>query len=136
MVVRKHWGSVTVQETDGHRGTHPVGSSAAARAFGASVAIATAGESLFLVVGRTGPPDPAVRAVGGQVLTRLPDQRRVLAVASLDAYTALSRHPDIALAGPVSIDAERFGRFAQLVGLDGASPEEQEIPEDDSTARR
>ncbi len=84
------------------------------------------GQSLFFVVGRTGPPDLAVRAVGGQVLTRLPDQRRVLAVAALDAYTALSRHPEVALAGPVSIDAERFGRFAQLVGLDAASPDEQE----------
>lgn len=84
------------------------------------------GQSLFFVVGRTGPPDLAVRAVGGQVLTRLPDQRRVLAVAALDRYTALSRHPEVALAGPVSIDAERFGRFAQLVGLDAASPDEQE----------
>lgn len=126
---------VAVQEPDRYGGTSPVGSSAAARAFGASISVATEGQSLFLVVGRTGPPDLAVRAVGGQVLMRLPDQRRVLAVAALDVYPALNRHPEIALAGPVSIDAERFGRFAKLIGLDGASPEERE-PIDDATARR
>ncbi|HVL53014.1 MAG TPA: hypothetical protein VM344_01990 [Vitreimonas sp.] len=107
---------------EGHHGTPPIGSSAVSRAFGARVSIATEGQSLFLVVGRAGPPDAAVRSVDGQVLTRLSDQRRVLAVAALDAYAALSRHPDIALAGPVSIDPERFGRFAQLVGLDADSP--------------
>ncbi|MFN2418826.1 MAG: hypothetical protein ABR593_07880 [Candidatus Limnocylindria bacterium] len=93
-----------------------------------SVSVATQGQSLFLVVGRSGPPDLAIRAVGGQVLTRLPGQRRVLAVAALDAYPALSRHPEIALAGPVSIDAERFGRFAQLIGLDEPSLAERESP--------
>jgi anti-sigma factor RsiW len=81
------------------------------------------GRSLFFVLGRGGPPDAAVRAANGQVVTRLPDQRRVLAVAPLDAYAALSRHPAVALAGPVSIDAKRFGSFAKLVGLD-ASPQE------------
>ena len=111
-----------MQEADGHRGTHPVGSSAASRAFGASVSIATEGQSLFLVVGRTGPPDGAVRSVGGQVLMRLSDQHRVLAAAALDAYAALRRHPEIALAGPVSIDPGRFVRFAQLMGLDEDSP--------------
>jgi hypothetical protein len=63
-----------------------------------------------------------VRAVGGQVVTRLPDPRRVLAVAPLESYSALSGDPEIALAGPISIDAERFGRFAQLIGLDTAPP--------------
>jgi hypothetical protein len=47
----------------------------------------------------------------------------VLAVAPLEAYAGLSKHPAVALAGPVSIDAQRFGSFAKLVGLD-ASPEE------------
>lgn len=81
------------------------------------------GRSLFFVLGRDGAPDAAVRAAGGQVVIRLPDQRRVLAVAPVDAYEGLSRHPAVELAGPVSIDAERFGRFATLVGLD-ASPQE------------
>lgn len=107
-------------------GNTDVGTSPAARAFGASISIATEGQSLFLVVGREEPPDLAVRTVGGEVLTRLPDQRRVLAVAELDAYAALNRHPDIALAGPVSIDAERFARFAQLIGLDATVPAERE----------
>jgi hypothetical protein len=115
-------GSVLVEGTDRYCGTPPVGSSDTARAFGANVAVSTEGQSLFFVVGWTAPPDVPVRAAGGQVVTRLPDPRRVLAVAPLEAYSALSRHPDIALAGPVSIDPERFGRFAQLVGLDRASP--------------
>lgn len=81
------------------------------------------GRSLFFILGRGGPPDAAVRAAGGQVVTRLPDPRRVLAVAPLEAYSSLTRHPAVALAGPVSIDAHRFGNFAKLVGLD-ASPRE------------
>jgi hypothetical protein len=107
-------------------GSTDVGSSAVAREFGASVSITAEGQSLFLVVGRTGPPDLAIRDLGGEVITRLPGQRRVLAVAALDTYTALNRHPQIALAGPVSIDAERFAWFAQLVGLDAAIPAERE----------
>ena len=103
-------------------GQSPVGESATSRAFGADVSVVNEGQSLFFVVGWTGPPDQAVRAAGGQVVTRLPDPRRVLAVAPLDAYSALRRHHEIALAGPISIDADRFGRFAELLGLDTASP--------------
>lgn len=115
---------MAVQESDRYCGSSPpAGTSATARAFGADVSIAADGRSLFFVIGRSGPPDVAVRAAGGEVVTRLPDPRRVLAVAPLDAYSGLSRHPAVALAGPVTIDAERFGRFAQLIALD-ASPQE------------
>jgi hypothetical protein len=113
---------VIAQEADRYCGADPVGSSATAKAFGANVSVTTEGQSLFFVVGWTGPPDRAVRSVGGQVVTRLPDPRRVLAVAPLEAYAALSRHHEIALAGPVSIDAARFGAFARMIGLDQASP--------------
>lgn len=108
-------------ETDRYCGQQPTGSSDTARTFGADVSVGMEGRSLFFVLGRGGPPDAAVRAAGGQVVTRLPDQRRVLAVAPLAAYEGLSRHPAVALAGPVSIDAERFGNFAKLVGLDASS---------------
>lgn len=94
------------------------GSSRIAEAFGANVGMATDGALLCLVVGRTGSPEPAVASVGGTVLLRIPDGRRVLATASYAALTALQRRPDVALAGPVSIDRDRFGHFAQLVGLD------------------
>ena len=115
---------MAVQDPDRYCGSSPpVGTSATARAFGADVSVAAEGQSLFFVIGRAGPPDLAVRAAGGEVVTRLPDPRRVLAVAPLDAYGGLSRHPAVALAGPVSIDAARFGSFAKLVGLD-ASPQE------------
>jgi hypothetical protein len=116
---------VSSGETDRYCGLPPIGSSATARSFGADVSLGLEGQSLFFVLGHGGPPDAAVRAAGGQVVTRLPDPRRVLAVAPLDAYQGLSRHPAVALAGAVSIDPERFGSFAKLVGLD-ASPHEPE----------
>jgi hypothetical protein len=55
-------------------------------------------------------------------VTRLPDPRRVLAVLPLTAHAELRAHPQLELAGPVTIDAERFGRFAELIGLDDARP--------------
>jgi hypothetical protein len=114
---------VTARETDRCCGNPPLGTSATARTFGAEVSLGLEGRSLFFILGRGGPPDAAVRAAKGQVVTRLPDQRRVLAIAPLDAYAALSRDPAIALAGPVSIDAQRFATFAKLVGLDAAPHE-------------
>ena len=95
-----------------------IGSSATANAFDARVSVLAEGESLFFVIGRDGPPDTIIRAAGGHVVTRLPDPRRVIAIAPLDAYASLRRHPGLELAGPVSIDAERFGRFAQLIRLE------------------
>ena len=114
---------MSLQQDDRYCGSGAsVGESATSRAFGANVAVATEGQSLFFVVGWTGPPDLAVRSVGGQVVTRLPDPRRVLAVAPLESYASLSRHHEIALAGPISIDPQRFSAFARLAGLDTASP--------------
>lgn len=100
----------------------PTGASATAEAFGADVRVRDEGRSLFLVVGRQGAPDHAVRAAGGQVVTRLPDRRRVLAVAPLAAYGPLTAHPEVELAGPVSIDAARFGAFARLIALEAPEP--------------
>jgi hypothetical protein len=113
---------VAAEQADRYCGSSTLGTSPTSRAFGANVSVASGGQSLFFVVGWTGAPDQAVLAAGGQIVTRLPDPRRVLAVAPLEAYASLSRHRDVALAGPVNIDPERFGRFAQLVGLDSASP--------------
>jgi hypothetical protein len=110
-----------VQAADRYCGD-PMGLSPTAKAFGAQVSLPMEGRSLFFLVGRDGPPDPIVRAAGGFVVTRLPDARRVLAVLPLAAGTALRDHPGLELAGPVSIDAERFGRFTELIGLDDARP--------------
>lgn len=98
------------------------GLSGTARAFGASVSVPMEGQSLFFLIGCGGPPDAIVRASGGVVVTRLPDPRRVLAVLPLAAYAGLRTHPGLELAGPVTIDSERFGRFTQLIGLDDARP--------------
>jgi hypothetical protein len=97
------------------------GWSPTAEAFGATVEVAAGGVQLCLVVGRAGMPDRAVRSVGGRTVLRLPDGRRLLAVVRLETLLALQAHADVALAGPVTIDAERFGRFAELVGLDEAA---------------
>ena len=106
-----------------HPVADPVRSSSMADAFGAEVVAPMNGSSLFFVVGRGGPPDTVVGSFGGTVVTRLPDRRRVLAVLPLDAHAALARHPAVATAGPVSLDAERFARFARLLGLDEAHPQ-------------
>ena len=110
-----------VKAAGGHSGA-ATGQSATARAFGASVSMPMEGQSLFFLVGRGEPPDAIVRATGGVVVTRLPDQRRVLAVLPLAAYAGLREHPGLELAGPVTIDAERFGRFTELVGLEEPRP--------------
>jgi len=109
---------VSSGQADRYCGGTSTGASATAKAFGADVSLKTEGQTLFFVLGRTGPPDLAIRAVGGQVVTRLPDPRRVLAIAPLESYNGLSGHPDVSLAGPVSIDAKRFGAFAKLIALD------------------
>ena len=93
-----------------------------AHAFGANVTVPMEGSSLFFVVGRAGPPDAVVRSFGGAVVTRLPDPRRVLAVLPLTSYAGLLSHTELVVAGPVSLDPERFTRFAQLMGLDEAHP--------------
>jgi hypothetical protein len=87
-------------------------------AFGATVSMPMTGRSLFFVVGREAAPDAIVASVGGSVVTHLPDPRRVLAIAPLEALDGLRHHPELALAGAVSIDAERFGAFARLIALD------------------
>jgi hypothetical protein len=89
-----------------------------ADAFGATVSVPVAGRSLFFVLGRSGAPDAAVHAAGGSVVVRLPDARRVLAIAPLEAHERLRRHPDVVLAGAVAVDPQRFGAFAQMIGLD------------------
>ena len=76
---------MAAQRADRYCGNEPVGSSATAKAFGANVCVDAGGQSLFFVVGWAGAPDQAVLAVGGQVVTRLPDRRRVLAVAPLES---------------------------------------------------
>lgn len=92
---------------------------AMARSFGAAVDLRAAeGRTLFLVVGRDRSPQPAIRSLGGAVVTRLPGGRRCIAVLELGRADALRAHPDIALAGPVSIDQERFAHFARLIQLD------------------
>ena len=93
-----------------------------ADAFGASISVPVSGRSLFFVIGRAVAPDAIVASVGGSVVTHLPDPRRVLAIAPLEALESLRSHPELALAGPVGIDAGRFGAFARLIGLDEHVP--------------
>jgi hypothetical protein len=99
-----------------------IGYSATAEAFGAEVSTPERERSLFFVIGRDGPPDAAVRSVGGTVVTHLQDPRRVLAVAPLAAHSALRHHRSLKLAGPVSIDPKRFEQFTRLIGLNDPKP--------------
>lgn len=92
--------------------------SGTALAFGARVSIPLEGSALFLVVGRADGPDAVVRRHGGRVMTHLQDRRKVLAVLPLASWMGLRAHRDIASAGPVGIDQDRFQRFAELSGVD------------------
>ncbi len=98
--------------------------SAVAQAFGAAVTVQHEGGGLYLVVGQGASPVGVVRSAGGEVVLRLPDGLRILAILPNDSHEAVQRHPTIALAGRVTIDRERFGRFTALVGLD-----QVEVPE-------
>ena len=99
--------------------TRSAADSAMARGFGAEIAVGKpGGQALFLVVGRGASPEAAVVGLGGKVLVRLPGGIRVLAVLPVLAQGPLGRHPAVALAGPVTIDPDRFARFAALSGLD------------------
>jgi hypothetical protein len=102
--------------------TGGVGTSATARAFGAEVDVEPPPRGLYLVVGRHGMPDAAIRSVGGEVMVRMEERDSVLAILAVDTHLALQHHPDVALAGPVTIDPERFARFVALAGLDRDRP--------------
>lgn len=92
---------------------------AIARAFGARVEATASGElSLFFVVGAAQRPDAAVASVGGEVVMRLADDRKVLAAYPLSVHPALMRDRRIALAGPVNVDRPAFARFMELLGLE------------------
>jgi hypothetical protein len=91
-------------------------SSSTARAFDANISIADHGQSLFYVVARAGTPDAAVHSVGGEIVGRL-TVRKALALAPLALHATLRNHPDLELAGPITIDPERFARFTRLLGL-------------------
>jgi hypothetical protein len=93
-----------------------LGSSATAKTFDANISIADQEQSLFYVVARAGTPDAAVRSVGGEVVSRL-TVRKALALAPLALYSTLRNHPDLQLAGPITIDPERFARFTRLLGV-------------------
>lgn len=100
----------------------PAPGSTTAEAFGADVSLRADGRSLFFVVGRKGSPDAAVRSVGGSIVTHLQAPERALAVAPLAAHAELREHRDLRLAGPVSVDPQRFERFCRLIGLGEARP--------------
>jgi hypothetical protein len=87
-----------------------------ANAFDADIKVGESGPTLYYVVAKSGTtPDAAVRSVGGQIVSRLTSEEQVLALAPLAVHTTLRDHPDLATAGPVTIDPERFNRFVEMV---------------------
>lgn len=84
-------------------------------AFGADVELKSTGTVLCLVIGRISPIS-AVNAVNGSIVTII-SQNRVLALVDIVFLSNLRGHRDVVLAGPVSIDPQRFAQFARLVGV-------------------
>jgi len=94
-----------------------------AEAFDATIAVATSSLGLYLVIGARGMPLSPVLSAGGEVAVCLEERQSLLAILTADAHLAVQRHPDVLLAGPVTIDPDRFARFAALAGLDhGPTP--------------
>jgi hypothetical protein len=94
-------------------------SSEVAKSFGAAVTVPEQRVSgLFLVVATRTSPAGLVTGLGGRVVVRLPDPRKVLALLTIALSSALRNDPAIELVGQVDVDEERFSRFARLVGLD------------------
>ena len=103
----------------------PFGHSRMSNAFEARIDCQRPERGLFLVIGRGVSPLLAVRSVGGQVAAQLAGGMRLLAVLPVAVASALQRHADVALAGPVTVDAARFAHFTKLAGLDGPAKEKQ-----------
>lgn len=89
-----------------------------ARAFGANVRMTVADQGLYLVLGRRTSPVSAVRRAGGQVIMQIPNTHKLLALMHVEMAFACRSDPDVAFAGPVAVDPERFSRFAAQAGLD------------------
>jgi hypothetical protein len=121
------------QNSDGSPDARPTaGASDMARAFDADVSVGGTGPALFYVSARSGTPDAAVRSVGGELVSRLTSERQALALAPLAAHAALRDHPELEIAGPVMIDAERFNRFSELTrraSLQGQKASSQSKPD-------
>lgn len=97
-----------------------------AEAFGATIEMAAQGSTLALVAGRTGqPPHAAVATAGGRVVADL-GGGRLVAIVELQALLGMRQHPAIITAGPISVDPERFARFAALADLD--NPQDSRPP--------
>lgn len=86
-----------------------------ARSFGAKVEVSSGSLALCLIV-TVGSPLPAVNAVGARVLAQL-SPTRVIAVVDMTLFGQLQHRRDVLMAGPISVDPARFGRFQRIVGV-------------------
>lgn len=94
-----------------------MGDSATAQAFGANVAVATGSWAMCLVIARRDPA-AALNAVGARLLATL-SSTQVIAFVDMTLFAQLRGHPDIASAGSISVDPQRFARFQKMVGVAG-----------------
>ncbi len=69
---------------------------------------------MCLIVGYRSPL-AAIKTVGGTAVAALPSHR-VVAIVDLRNLPLLQRHEDVRVAGPISIDPQRFAAFQRLVG--------------------
>lgn len=93
------------------------GESATAQAFGATVSVAQGSWAICLVAVRRDPA-AALNAVGAKLLASLTSSK-VIAFVDMTLFAQLRSHPDVAHAGAISIDPQRFARFQEIIGLGG-----------------
>jgi hypothetical protein len=99
-----------------------------AEAFGAKISIAMPDSGLYLVTGRAALPGQLVRSLHGQLIFIVPNSFTLLALMPATSFLALKTHRDIAHAGPVSIDSQRFNHFLELIGLNNKEVNDSPTP--------
>jgi hypothetical protein len=95
-----------------------IGDSPTAKAFGAQIQAALPERGLYLVIGHDASVTGLVQGTGGQVIVTFPNTFKLLAILPISTFFTLRQHRLIVMVGPVSIDPQRFARFAAIAGLD------------------
>lgn len=90
--------------------------SATAKAFGAKLELSMPDRGLYLVKGHDASLAMLVKQTGGHIAVIL-SPKTLLAILPIAGYFSLQGAAGIAFVGPVSIDQQRFARFAGLFKL-------------------
>lgn len=95
--------------------TSQAGSDQFADGFGANVSTKSGGRGMCMIIAHRSPV-AAINAAGGTLVTLLPNHRAI-AIVDLRNLPLLQHHEDVRVAGPISVDPQRFAAFQRLAGV-------------------